>query len=114
MIVSLIKYSIFGALMLLVGQIPIGSDTLGGKFSHAVGDAGRWSAQRVSGTKMLAGVGDLSLVERWWKSATPGARDRKPAAARVPQSESRATIESDKDADGVSQADREALIRLLQ
>lgn len=100
--------------MLMVGQIPIWGGTLGGKFTHAVGDACQWSSHQVRESKMLAGVGDLSFVERWWKSATPGSSAKKHAPARKEIVESTPEKTDGKDADGVSQADREALIRLLQ
>ena len=113
MFVTLLKYLLFGAVVLLVGQIPLGTSTLGGKFATQMGNACQWSSDQVRDSKMLAGVGDLSFVERWWKSAVPSVRKhaatRKEIVERTMESKS-----DDKDADGVSQADRDALIQLLQ
>jgi len=115
MLLSTFKYLFFGAVVLLIGQIPIGGGTLGGKFAAGVGQACQWSSQKVHDSKMLAGVGDLSFVERWWKSTSPPTSARKHAASRKEISEPSAEGKSAAhDGDGVSQADREALIRLLQ
>jgi hypothetical protein len=107
MIGSLIKYGLFGCLMLMVGQIPIGRSTVGAAFTGQVIAAGHWGAEQIGERVHLPRFSELApSLKRWWRGLPPPvASERRAVEKKRPQ---------EVDADGVASADREALIQLLR
>jgi hypothetical protein len=106
MILSTLKLLVFGMVMLLVGQIPLGHSTLGAKFTDQVTQACRSGIRSVREHKMFQGF-ELSSFSRWWKGA-------RPTATTVSKNTAKEVEDTATDADGLTQTDREALIRLLE
>ena len=93
MIKSILKALVFSAVVLLVGQISVGDDTLAGHFHRQVKKAIEWGGRQVSRYPLVA---RLAPAER------PIAREEDEEG------------ELANDADVVTASDRESLLRLLQ
>ena len=93
MIKTILKISVFTALVLLGGQITVGSTTIAGHLERQLGHALSWSGKELKQTKLVAGLSRaLTVQEEDEKEAEP----------------------TGSDPDVISTADRESLIRLLQ
>ncbi len=110
MILSFFKYCLFGSVMLLVGQIPLGSGTVGSGFSHQVFSAGHWGMEKISHGSRFPTMSEFSSsFGHWWRGTPP-----KVAAVRRHTENTVKISKGPNDADSLTSADREALIQLLQ
>lgn len=96
MIKSILKTLVLSAIVLLIGQINIGSDTVAGHFERQVKKALKWSGR---------GLTENALVARLSPTLTRQVRD---------DDDDKDSEAGDDTADGVTAADRDSLIRLLQ
>lgn len=103
MLKNIVKILGFAAVILLAGQIPVGSATIASRFQRGVGDAIAWGGRGIAKNRLVAGLSRSVGKSVKPKPQRSGDDDDKDADGTV----------SD-DVDGVSPSDRESLLRLLQ
>src|SRR4051812_40770278 len=108
---SFLKLAFFTAVVLLLGQIVIGNNTVGARFHRWVSEGWRWGSSHVRQTKVFAGFTAPDIVNHWFHNIYPPHGGTKFAGKEESQSDQ--IKERSSDPDGITASDRESLLRLL-
>lgn len=111
MLITLIKYFSFALLVLVVGQTTIGSNTLAGHLQREMGKACGWKGWEIRKPQWLAGFAGPEVLTRWLKIP-----HSEPSIATGQEIEPEVEISAKENSvsEGVTPADRESILRLLQ
>lgn len=133
MFLSIFKLIIFAALVLLLGQIPVGNNSIAGHLQASVLKSINWTGNELKQTKLFATISQAPKAKSWLHAAPPAEKSSEKKTAAKPKvsvehaspvkivepemiAEPEKTPSSDKvtQSEKITQSDRESLRRLLQ
>jgi len=108
---AIVKCFLVIATILLLGQLSIGRNTVGGWFSGQVQAGWKAGSTAVQSSHWYGSVAELPLLSSWFKGPTPTPIEKeRPRPPRLRHSK----VEMEEDGEKITSADRESLIRLLE
>ncbi len=107
----IIKYFSLTAVILLMGQVPIGRNTVGSCFLAGVKAGCTAGVDAVKASHWYASISDLPVLSSWLKGPTPPDGERERPRSSRPRHTSN---EMQEDGEKITSADRDSLIRLLE
>lgn len=110
-----LKWLAFAVLVLLLGQVPVGSTKIGEKFFHIVKETIFWGGDEVRESRVYASITGSSVFKRWLTNVYPPNVPPK-SAESLPAVEPSASDESEPENDSddtFTATDRESILRLL-
>lgn len=120
---KILKWVGITALILLLGQITVGKNTLAGHFAQLTQNTLQWGAAEFRKTSLYTAMSRWPMVGKWLESESPKVNVPKVAMKLVPLPEEHkgrvvapvpAAISKISERERISQSDRESLMRLLQ
>jgi hypothetical protein len=106
-----LKFALFAAVVLWLGQVVIGGDTVGAHFQRLTKSGWHVGKTRVEQTKLFAGLTGPDLLHHWFHNIYPpsgkvesGAKSNKKVTEKI----------RGEDPDEITASDRESLLRLLR
>ena len=102
--IRLLKMLVFTALVLLLGQIPVGSRTVAEHFRVGLFEAAGKAGRGIADSRLVASV----------SRHLPGYGSSAKVRNGAPQDDDEGDVEEGNDHESVSTADRESLLRVLQ
>lgn len=112
MIRNTLTFLIFGAVVLLVGQIHFGGRSLAERFQNQAEECFYGGSRRLMKTKVLASLSD-SFLARWIHNIDPPRLPVKQKPSGMKAADEPEGEDADSDRDEFSSADRESILRLL-
>lgn len=109
MLLTTLKWLVFAAVMLLIGQISVGNAKIGERFYAMVRQGVSWSGKELRETKVFASVSNSSILNRWFNNVYPPPGAPKPAEASAPLE----SVGDIAEVDSFTATDRESILRLL-
>ena len=106
---SILKALLLSVVVLLLGQIRVGENTIGGHFHDEVKNVCVKGGDRIMQTKFMAGLANTSILSQWVRNVYP---PKSPAPE--PEENKSPDQPTPLEADSFSTSDRESILRLLQ
>ncbi len=99
---SVSKHLLYISIILTIGQIPLGSTSLGGQFLTSVGDGTRWVGTSLISAKFMAGVPIPEFLTKWLNQEAETPKKKRQSKIEILSEEQ------------ISKNDREAMLQLLK